>query len=387
MINWLIEKFNPAQPQIVYESGSSISSETELTLPRSFDRVEVVNRGVSMIVNACASLDYDVKGKIGDIKVREKALSTLLNFRPNPYQSAYEFRQAIFTDFIFDGHVFIHFDGKFMYHVPANKVEILTDKKTFIAGYKYGDIPFKEDEMFTFRDINSDSIYRGASRLISAKNSVNTLYSMQALQKGFFDNGAMFGLILTTDETLSSSAKEKTILHFIQNYSPKKGGKTPVIMDRGLKPHSVANTTFKDMDFDISIKTHSEKILHALGIPPILLAGGNNANIAPNLRLFYLETVLPIIRAYTSALERFYGYDVEAITSGVTALEPELQDVSAYLSTLVNGGVIAPNEARERLRLEPKDGHNDLRIPANIAGSAANPSEGGKPPSSDEKKE
>jgi phage portal protein BeeE len=133
------------------------------------------------------------------------------------------------------------------------------------------------------------------------------------------------------------------------------------------------------MDFDAAIRTHSDRVLSALGVPPILLSGGNNANISPNLRLFYLETVLPIVRRYTSAIERFFGYDVDAVTSNVSALQPELKDIASYHATLVNGGIISPNEARVELRYPPNTGHDDLRIPANIAGSASNPSVGGRP--------
>ena len=45
---------------------------------------------------------------------------------------------------------------------------------------------------------------------------------------------------------------------------------------------------------------------------------------------------------------------------------------------------MSPNEARENLRMEPLEGHDDLRVPANIAGSAANPSEGGRPEQEEE---
>jgi phage portal protein BeeE len=119
--------------------------------------------------------------------------------------------------------------------------------------------------------------------------------------------------------------------------------------------------------------------LKSLGVPPILLEGGNNANIAPNLRLFYLETVIPIVNKLVSGLERFFGYDIQAVTASVSALQPELKDIASYYTTLVNGGVLTPNEARIELRYEEKPGNNDLRIPANIAGSASNPSEGGRP--------
>jgi hypothetical protein len=109
------------------------------------------------------------------------------------------------------------------------------------------------------------------------------------------------------------------------------------------------------------------------------LSGGNNANITPNLRLFYLETVLPLVRKVISAFERYFGYNLEPEGSKVSALQPDMKEVSAYHVGLVNGGIITPNEARAELRYEAIAGHDDLRIPANIAGSAGNPSEGGRP--------
>ena len=99
-----------------------------------------------------------------------------------------------------------------------------------------------------------------------------------------------------------------------------------------------------------------------------------------NLRLFYLETILPIARKYTSSIERYFGYDVEVVTSSVSALQPELKDIAQYHVSLVNGGIIAPNEARVELRYEKKPGLDDIRVPANIAGSAVNPGVGGAPP-------
>jgi HK97 family phage portal protein len=336
-----------------------------------------------MIVSAATSLDYDVKDKINEgivTGIRQKSLNTLLNFRPNPYQSTQEFRQSIFTDLILEGNVFIHFDGVFMYHLPAQNVEILTDTKTFIRGFRYnGMVEFKESEVFHFRDLNSHSIYRGASRLEAAQRSIATLYAMKDFQENFFENGAVFGLVLTSENTLSQVAKEKTIQYWLQKYSTKQGGKRPVILDSGLKPAQVSNQNFKDMDFDQSIKTHNELIMQCIGVPPILLAGGNNANISPNLRLFYLETVMPVVRKFTSSLERYFGYDIDVITANVSALQPELKDIAAYHSTLVNAGIITANEARKELRYEPMDGHDEIRIPANIAGSAADPSKGGRP--------
>ena len=386
--DWFRTKLNPAQSRIAQGEGSRIGTTAKIGYLQAFQKLEAVNRSVNMVVSACASLDYDVKDKIHDgivTGIRQKQLATLLNFRPNPYQSAQDFRMAIFQDLILDGNVFVHFDGVFMYHLPAKDVQILPDTKTFVQGYLYnGLVEFKESEVFHFKDINSRSIYRGSSRVEAADQSINLLYSMKDFQDHFFDNGAVFGLILTSDNTLSQVAKDKTIQNWLQRYSAKSGGKKPVILDSGLKPHSVSQTSFKEMDFDLSIKTHSAMIMQAIGVPPILMEGGNNANISPNLRLFYLETVMPIVRRFTSSLERYYGYDIEAITSSVGALQPELKELAAYHSTLVNAGIITANEARKELRYEPIAGNDEIRIPANIAGSAANPAQGGRPASAKE---
>lgn len=379
------EKLNPAQAFISREQGMFINTDASISYNTAFEKLETVNRGVNMVVNGCASLDFDIKDKLLDgvvTGVRQKTLNNLLNHTPNPYQSIQEFRTNIFTDFLLEGNIFIYYDGIYLYHLPASKVQIVTDPKTFIESYRYNATTvFKPDEIIHIKDLSGVSIYRGTSRLVAADRNIKILYKMQTFQEQFFENGAVTGLIFTSENTLSQQAKDKTIQGWQSRYSPKNGARKPMILDSGLKPVTNLADNFQEMDFDNSIKTHDVKILKAIGVPPILLDGGNNANISPNLRLFYLETVLPIVTKYVSAMERFFGYDVEAVTATVSALQPEMKDIASYHTTLVNGGVMTPDEARIALRLKPKGGDaDDLRIPANIAGSAANPSLGGKPP-------
>ena len=78
-------------------------------------------------------------------------------------------------------------------------------------------------------------------------------------------------------------------------------------------------------------------------------------------------------------MSRFFGYSIEEDIKHIPALQPELRDQSQYYTSLVNGGLISPNEARENLGFEPVEGFEELRISANIAGSAVDPSEGGRP--------
>ena len=382
-LSWIKTKLNPAQEVIAWEEGSAIGSTTTVSYLNAFEKLEVVNRGVSMIVSAAASLDYDIKDKKteGVVKgTKVKSLNTLLNYAPNPYQSAQEFRVNIFTDFLLEGNIFLYYDGVYLYHLPAVNMDVDPDPKTFVSKYTYnGLVEFKPGEIIHIKDLSAKSIYRGDSRLKAADRNIQIMYKMQEFQEQFFANGAVSSLIITSDNTLSQTAKDKTIQHWMQKYSAKNGARKPMILDSGLKPYGSIIDSFKEMDFDTSIKTHDTKILKALGVPPILLDGGNNANIAPNLRLFYLETVLPIILKLTSGLERYFGYDISPVTTTVSALQPDMKDIAAYHSTLVNAGIITPNEAREELRYPKLDGLDMVREPKNITGSASNPSVGGAP--------
>ena len=110
-----------------------------------------------------------------------------------------------------------------------------------------------------------------------------------------------------------------------------------------------------------------------------MMDSGNNANIRPNMRLYYLETVLPIVKKMNHALCRYFGFMIKEDVSEVPALQPELRDAAGYYTALVNGGIITINEARDRLGYDLMDGQDDIRVPQNIAGSAANPSQGGRP--------
>ncbi len=383
------EKANRAQSSIAQQEGTHIGTDADISYAMAFDKLESVGRGASMIINAAASLDFDIKDKVVEgvvAGIRAKQLHSLLNFRPNPHQSSYDFRLAIFTDFILEGNIFIYYDGVHIYHLPARSVTVVPDPITFVKEYIYiggvSQVKFAPSEIIHIKDINSSSVMRGTSRLASADRNIKILYKMQTFQEQFFDNGAIAGIVITTENTLSASAKEKTVSMWTQKYSPRNGARKPLILDSGMKPAAINQATFQEMDFDTSVKTHDTKILKSLGVPPLLLDGGNNANIAPNLKLFYLETVLPIVSNFVSAFERFTGYDIAPVTNNVSALQPELKEVAAYHSTLVNTGILTPNEARKELRYEPiKDDPeaDKLRVPANIAGSAANPSQGGAP--------
>jgi HK97 family phage portal protein len=382
----LINKLNPAQSEIVEEFGETSSPSINLyNNKKAYNTIEIVNRGCNLIIDSCADIRLDV-GDILDFstsptRIRKKKLNQLLNFRPNPYYNADVLKRNIVIDLLLEGDAFVYWDGAFLYNLPASSVVVVADDKTYINHYEYNDKIFKPNEIIHIKENSADSVFVGSSRLDSAKQSINVLMSMTNYQKNFFDNSAVPGIILITPNPLSERVKNRMVSQWMSKYNPAKGGKKPLILDGEFKVESLSKYNFKELDFVESIKSYESTILKALGVPPILLDSGNNANITPNLKMFYVQTVMPLVNKVVQAMELYFGYDVKPNTQDVMALRPELKDQANFLSTLTNGGVMKRNEAREVLRLEPVDNEvgNDLILPANIAGSALDASQGGKP--------
>jgi hypothetical protein len=136
----IVNKLNPAQPEIVDDYGDSHDVSTNLyNNQKAYKTVEVINRGVNLIVDNSADIKYDI-GEMLDffvspsdppLRIRKKRLEQLLNFRPNPFYNADVFKRNIFIDLILEGDAFIYFDGAYLYNLPALNVEVVSDKKTF----------------------------------------------------------------------------------------------------------------------------------------------------------------------------------------------------------------------------------------------------------------
>jgi len=379
-----MEKLNPIQQYFGQDKESS--REFTQSYERYYETLEIVNRGVNMIVDDVAEIPVVVQPQpVTGVRkgIKRSRVDLLLNKEPNPFQDVSSFKRNLITDYLLDGNIFVYYDGAHLYHLPTDSVTIHADSKTYIEKYTYNDIDYTPDEIIHIKENSFYSIFRGTSRLKPAVRTMQLTASMRKFQDNFFKNGAVPGLVLKSPNTLSEKIKERMIQSWSSRYRPDAGGRRPLILDGGIEIDSVSNVNFKELDFQSSIEENEKIILKALGVPPILLDSGNNANIRPNMRMYYLETILPIVRKINYAYSRFFGYSIEEDATNIPALQPELRDQSQYYTSLVNGGIISANEARVRLGFDALEGNDDLRIPANIAGSAANPDEGGRPTEED----
>lgn len=97
---------------------------------------------------------------------------------------------------------------------------------------------------------------------------------------------------------------------------------------------------------------------------------------------------MPLVEKVVASVEMYFGYDIKPVTQDVMALRPELRELSNYLTTMVNAGILTRNESRLEIRYPEHTAEfaNDLILPANVAGSAQDPSTGGAPKKNEEPK-
>lgn len=393
---WLSEKLNPAQPSIASTEVSAYP-ESIMDYQSAYRDIEIVNRAVQVVVSACAEIPLIVEGSSPAKKVNK-----LLNIRPNPFEDRARLFRRAFLDFYLDGNTFFYYDGDSIYLLPANDVEVVPDPKTFVSHYNYivsnnqqdsvfgyakqtkqaEAIRFEPHEIIHVMNENEDSIFRGTSKLKSILRLIELYYYMINFQRQFFKNNAVPGFVLTTDNILSKRVKERLLEAWQSTYTTIfNGARNPAILDGGLKIDKFSTVNFDQLDFEESIERIQQDMSKAIGVPYTLLKSGNNANIDANQKLFYLHTVIPILNQFSSAFSHFFNNSVTIRPDrlAVPALQPDNKTQAVYYTTLVNTGIITPNEAREGLRFAKLEGNDTIRIPQNITGSATDASQGGRP--------
>lgn len=397
-----ITKANPAQELISNEESSSGRKNTKpYTSEAAFKKIEVVNRCINMIVDAASILTFDVKEPHsflpigtgdGGKRVSAKKLQSILNLRPNIDLDANKLWRLAAMDMMFEGYITLYWDGVSLYHLPAANMTVYASDRRTVDYFVYaGGTRFDANEIIYVTDNHFESSQTsqisGYPRIMAIMDSLMQRKELLQFRSNYFSNGTMLNLILETDQVLNKRSRQRTEEEISQDYNPRTGRSTVKILDNGLKARTLSNSTAKDLSVKEDVDDMEAKVAMGLGVYDVLLKAGNNANIRPNIELFYYFTVMPIMQKVVSVLETFFGYDIAITTDKVPALAPDREKESKSLTALVNNGIMLGKEARAVLRLPEIDDPllEEIRIPANVAGSASGVAgqEGGTPPKED----
>ncbi len=410
LTKYISAKLNPAQASIAADAGNRISPADITEVTDAYREIEIVNRCVDMIVSACVDIKFIVEAD--SLRPPTDRVNKVINKYPSPFEDRQkQFRKA-YLDFLLDGNAFFYYDApnNKLYHLPANKVTVVPDEKTYVKEYIFNigvatfgfytpttapredrNLVYTPQEVIHIKADSSTNEFRGDSKLLSIKRLIELYYSLIGFQQQFFKNNAVPGLVLQTDNVLSKQVKDRLLDHWKSAYNTSfQGARSPAILDGGLKIDQMGSSNFNELDFEASVDRVQQDIAKALGVPYVLLKSGNNANLEANEKAFYIHTILPIVELFGSAFQLFFSseqalMDIYPDKWDILVLQPDLKTQALYYSTLVNSGIIVPDEAREALRYKPMGSEMaKIRVPQNITGSATRPDTGGRPADKDE---
>lgn len=390
-------KSNPVQRETGEQEGTGqTGNKSKITASNAFELDSVVNRCTNILVDNSAEVNFDVKDKFSFTplaRINKRQLNELLNIRPNPYMDSSLFRRLVYLDYWYSGRCFMYWDGASLYHLPEGKIEIVASESNntgYVDHYLFdGVTKFFPNEIILVKD-NSYKAFGASqvgatSRYMSANNDVIRKDKLNTYKENFIDNGTVLGLILETEQVLNRNFKNRILDDIKLNYNAKNGkfSNTAFILDGGIKAKPTNQTSISDLGITEDRTSYNNSICTAFGVPPVLLEGGNNANIRPNIQLLFYMTLLPNLKKFEAAFESFFGFDLKLDTRDVPAMLPDMSEETSRITSLVNNGIITGDEGRIELRMEPTGDPQmtTIRIPANISGSATGVSgqEGGAP--------
>ncbi len=221
------------------------------------------------------------------------------------------------------------------------------------------------------------TVWRGVWGLSPIRQAMNALGVASAAEEfgaRYFGNGSRPSIILKHPGRLNKDAYERLRDSFSANWQGLENAHRINILEEGITPETVGIPP-DEAQFLETRQYQVQEIARLYGVPLHMLAVGETATYASaeqeavNFRQF---TVLPWARRDESRLamdlltktERGVGYYIEYLLDGIERATIETR-AQAY-STLIQNGMMTPNEGRERENMDPLPGGDVLLMPLNM---------------------
>ncbi len=313
-----------------------------------------VYSAVSLISNAVASV---------------KEENSPLGREPQSNMSLHTWKNTITKNILLHGNAFAKIDkgNKYKLLDPKN-VSMFYDKDYFtIVYYQYGTERIMPEDMLHFKGLSKDNLGQiGYSALTNFSNTFSRVRAMSEYEGNYLINASRPSLWLSTLKNLNQTALTDLKTAFKTAFQgTKNSGNVPVLAD-GMELHELkAANTLVDADLVLLKQASLKEIAQVFNMPVNLLdsslATYGNA-VESNLQ-FLKMCIQPLLNSIKEEINLKLSANMTHDTSSL--IEGSFEQKINTLTSAVAGGILTPNEARERLNYKAilKIG-NDLYAPA-----------------------
>lgn len=358
-------------------SGTSKSSLSEATY---FACMKVLGEAVGKL--PLKLLCYNDKN--GIVQARNHHLYSVLKDRPNPYMTSSTFWSTVEYNRNHYGNAYVLIAGAGkktnLWILESNKVEVWYDDRKIIkdvpdiyyvysaGGKRY---QFGSQEILHFKTSNTFDGITGVSVKNQLRSTIVGNKKAQELVNKMYDSGFTAKAVVQYTGSLS----DENVAKFVKGLEKYATG---ALADTGVKniipipfgsTLTPLNVKLADNQF-IEVKQYSAlQIASAFGIKPYQIGDYTKSSYASaeaQQLSFYVDTLLFIIKQYEEELsyklltadEIEKGYHFKFNVSVI--LRADLKTQLETLSTAVSNFIYTPNEARNYLDMEDKEGGDQL---------------------------
>lgn len=376
-------EYNPASSAL--RSLAPTAAGTVVTVDSAMRNMTVL-RCVGIISQTLASMPLVLYKRTGRSRERatDHALYPILGAVGNAEMTAFEVREVRLAHTLTYGNAFALIQYDSMYQVSG--LLPMAPDRVGIERLSSGRL------QYTYWDDNDGrgyvlpaykvmhtryTVWRGVWGLSPIRQAMNALGVASAAEEfgaRYFANGSRPSIILKHPARLNKDAYERLRDSFSSNWQGLENAHRINILEEGITPETVGIPP-DEAQFLETRQYQVQEIARLYGVPLHMLAVGETATYASaeqeavNFRQF---TVLPWAKRDESRLgadlltkaERSAGYYIEYLLDGIERATIETR-AQAY-STLIQNGMMTPNEGRERENMDPLPGGDVLLLPLNM---------------------
>jgi HK97 family phage portal protein len=358
----------------VTESGAQVNVATALRNPTVF-------RCVSLISFAIGMLPLHLRVKETKEKADTHPLFRVLHRKPNPWQTAYEFRALMQQRALVEGNSYariVRSRGAVLYLIPLDPARVRPKQRPdWQVEYEYdqpegGKITIRPEDMLHLRyGLSADGI-TGLSLVRQSAEAIGTAIQADNAAARVFRNGMMVGGAISHPSTLGSVALKNLTESLEARYTSAENAGRWMIFEEGMKAEKFGATAAESQMLEMR-KHHIEELARPYGVPRPLLgvddtSWGTGIDV---LGQFFVRYALnPWFTAWEQAIERSCFSDAEADTYEAkfnpgALLRGSMKDQADFFAKGLGAGGQQPflhqDEARDWLDLPKRD---DLPPPA-----------------------
>lgn len=357
-------------------AGVSVNEKTAL-------QVSTVLACVKVIADGCATPDLHVFREKLDGS-RELAVNIpeyrLLSRRPNEWQTSFEWRRQMTIHAALTGSALsikVKGDnGRVRELIPVQPGQWDVRKVSrYEVRYRcwdeFGIIgEFAPDDVFVLNCVQWDWL-KSLNAVSLARSAIGLAMATEKSQAAMHENGLRPSGTYSVEGTLSKEQYNALTQHLKEKSGTSKTG-TPLILDRNAKWLNTAITGV-DAQHVETRRMQVEEICRAYGVFPIMVGHSDKSATFASSEAFFgahlIHTLTPWHKAWTQRFD-------EMLLDGAGPLFAEfdtrymrmasMKDRAMYARTMIEMGLLSPNEWRDMEGIDPREGGDEYLRPLNM---------------------